>query len=147
MLTHQTCEFLEQPVSLRGKEMPRLVGCLDPKLPDPCQGWTIAVLVTAFAFRDTNDTTRFAHALVLVQQFAPVPGAQIPLAKALIHQVKEVGGKFEHPQGVHDVEFHAITYPLRCRFPSPHCHTFARPTRHPRTAHSSPRLRTSHHRM
>src|SRR5579875_294214 len=45
---------------------------------------------------------------VLLQEFAPIPGAQPARRRAMSDQIKVCFGKFEHTQRVHYVKLHAI---------------------------------------
>ena len=75
--------FRYQPVIVRGKEVSRLVGRLNKQVTEMQEG-RAATLCDHIAFRDPNHAAWSGHALVLLQEFGPVPGAYIPLPPGLL---------------------------------------------------------------
>src|SRR5579859_5169880 len=114
------CVSIEQVSELAGyslgiwsKEMPSPIEYISPQFREAQVG-RAATFRDDIEFGNADHPTRFAHSLELAEEFGPVPGAQVTGSTALVDEVEEAGGKFEHAQGVHDMKFHAITDPLRC---------------------------------
>src|SRR6202022_3406944 len=107
ILLQQMRQFAGQAIPGGGKKVPCLVECLEQEVQETREGWTVTHSYR-LGFGDPNHSTRAAHTLVLLQEFAPIPGAQPADRSAMIDQVEETLGKFEHPKRVHHMKLYAV---------------------------------------
>ena len=61
---------------------------------------------------DADDASWTTYPLIFLQELAPLPGAQKAAPEALIHQIKERVGEFEHAERIHPTKLHPVADPL-----------------------------------
>ena len=73
-------ELVGNSEAVRGKKVPRMIKRLQNQLIETQQGRATA-LSYHVAFRDADHPARPRHTLVFLQEFPPIPGAQVASPK------------------------------------------------------------------